>query len=61
MIVNVIGLPVQLTPALVKVGVTVIVDTSVVVPELVAVNAGIKFPFPDIGNNPIFGFELVHV
>ena len=44
-IVNVLGVPVQVTPALVKVGVTVMVATAAVEPVLVAINDGI-FPVP---------------
>lgn len=46
-IVNVSGVPVQLIPPFAKVGVTVMVATNGVKPELVALNDGMPEPDPD--------------
>ena len=58
-IVNTFGVPVQLTPKLVNVGVTVIVATSGTVPVLIAVNDGMLLPEPT-DTNPILVLLLVH-
>ena len=57
-IVNTIWVPVQLIPAFVKVGVTVIVASTGAVPEFVAINGGILLPEPP--NNPILELVVVH-
>ena len=56
--VNVIGSPIQLTPALVNVGVTITVATFGIELSLKAINDGIAIPEPLI--NPILWSELVH-
>ena len=56
-IVNVLGVPGQLIPPLVKVGVTVIVAITGEVPEFKAVKDGI-FPFPEAAK-PILELLLV--
>ena len=56
---NVIGVPVQVTPPFIKVGVTVMVATIVVVPLLIAVNCGI-FPVP-LAPNPIVALLFVQL
>ena len=56
--VNVLAIPVQLTPALAKFGTMLIVAITGIVPELVAINEGIVAPveLP----NPILGSVFVH-
>jgi hypothetical protein len=58
-IVNVFAVPVQLTPPLVNVGVTVIVATTGDVPAFVALKAAIDDPEP-LAARPIEGVLLVH-
>ena len=57
-IVNTIDVPKQLIPALVKVGMTVIVATSGPGPGLIATNGGRLLPPPF--SNPILGLVVVH-
>lgn len=58
MIVNWIGVPVQVTPLLVKVATTLKVEVIGVVPVLVAVNEGM-LPVPAVGARPISGVGTV--
>ena len=55
-IVNVVGVPLQVTPALVYVGVTIIIAIIGCVPSLIAVK---EILFPELFTNPILGAELV--
>ena len=54
-----LGVPVQLTPPLVNVGVTVMVPLMGAVPLLVAVNVGNELPVP-LPPNPMVILLLVH-
>jgi hypothetical protein len=58
--VNIFEGPSQVTPPLVKWGVTSMVATMGSVPELIAVNGAMKLPVP-LAANPMDGSLLVHV
>jgi len=56
------GIPTELTPPLVKVGVTVMVPITGAVPLLVAVKEGIPVEFPPLfAARPIPGVSLIQV
>ena len=57
--VKVFIVPTQARPLFVKVGVTLIVATTGVVPELSAMNDGVIEPLPD-APNPMLGVSFVH-
>ena len=58
-IVNVIGVPVQVTPLLVKLAVTVNVEVRGVPPAFVAVNEG-TLPVPEVPGSPMASPVRLH-